>query len=223
MRLGATLVLLAGPLSGQGSRELDAGRFEIRAENRRIGVESYRVWRDGNTVTARGRLELEGASGGTMETALQLDGQMRPTRYALRAPSARVTSVDGAWNGNLLRLGISSEEGERWREFLTPGPVALLEEGVAHHAVLLLRQMPEDPAGWGISVIVPSRGEQTRAVVRSVRSEPLRIRDETVEARVYEIEVGGRQRLLWTDGEGRLLQMSVPEESRTSVRLPEEG
>ena len=209
------------PSSAQTAAELDAGRFEIRVQNRRVGVESFRVWREGGEVKAVGLVTLDGSGSTPMDVRLQTDEGFRPTRYGLRAPQSAVTSVDGAWTGDRLRLHITSSDGERWKEFLTPGQVAVLEDGVAHHALLLLQLLPADPVGARLTVIVPSRGVQSLAVVRSVRPEPIRIGDATIETRVYEVEVSGSTLLIWVDDDGRVVQVAAPDQNRIATRLPD--
>ncbi len=211
------------PAPGQTATELDAGRFEIRVQNRRVGVESFRVWREDGEVKAVGLVTLDGSGSAPMDVRLQADERFRPTRYGLRAPQAGVTSVDGAWTDDRLRLHITSSDGERWKEFLTPGQVAVLEDGVAHHVLLLLQLLPADPVGTRLTVIIPSRGEQSLAVVRSVRQEPIRLGDETMEARVYELEVSGSALLIWVDDDGRVVQVAAPDENRIATRLPDTG
>lgn len=220
----AALLLPTGgprPLHAQAVQSIDSGTFEIRVNGQRAGTETFAVRREGNVVKAVGRIvaEREGTSVRNMDVQLQTDAVFRPTAYALRARSGAVTGVDGFWEGDRLRLHVSSVEGERWKEFLTRGPVAVLERGVAHHYYLLFRQLPADPAGRAVSVIVPSRNEQVEARVTGGAAEPVEVGGEPVESRRWEVEAEGIRRTVWLAGDGRVLRVSFPEEGRVAVRM----
>ncbi|MFQ5680243.1 MAG: hypothetical protein ACE5HP_12400, partial [Gemmatimonadota bacterium] len=227
VRYGALALGLLG-LSGIASTaraqpvtELDAGRFEIRSAGRRLATESFAIRREGNVVKAVGRIVPAGGSGiFPFDVRLQTNRAFRPTTYGLRARSGPVEGVDGVWNGDRLRLHVASSEGERWKEFLTPGPVAVLERGVAHHYYLLFRQLPPDPSGARLTVIVPSGNEQATATVTGGAEETVELGGERIVARRYELRMGERRRVVWLDRNGRVLRVAFPAENRVAVRLP---
>jgi hypothetical protein len=221
----AILLALAAPGTAtmavaQPAQELDAGRFEIRLDGRREGVESFRIWREGGETKAVGQLTFDESPAEAVDIRLQGDRRFRPTRYGLRAPSGPVSVVDGAWNGNRLRLHIVAQGGERWKEFMTPGRVAILEEGVAHHLYLLLSQLGDNPAQAPITVLVPSEGVQTSAILQSSSDETVRIGDEAIVARRFDLDVGGNRVQAWRAADGRLLRVAWPTMNRTATRLP---
>ena len=104
---------------------------------------------------------------------------------------------------------------------LAPGGVRSLRQAI-HQGVFVVLSTTRNPVGTRLTVIVPSRGVQSLAVVRADRSEPIRIGDETVEARVYELEVAGSSLVIWVDGGGRVLQVAAPDENRVATRLPDD-
>lgn len=204
---------------------LDEGRFEIRVSGRRVGTESFAIRREGNVVKAVGRVTQEGGAASPLaevDVRLQTDSGFRPTTYGLRARSGPVDAVDGMWSGDRLRLHLSTGDGERWKEFLTPGPVVILEQGVAHHYYLLFRQLSHGSFGQGITAIVPSRGTQETARVSGGGEAKVQVGQEERSAVRYEVEMDGSRRIVWIDSQGRVLQVAFPEQDRIAVRLPEE-
>lgn len=231
-RLGAGAAVAAGlagataagpsPASAQAVQELDAGTYEIRVGEGRVGTESFAIRREGSAVKAVGRITREGEASGPrgMEVRLQTNLDFRPNAYGMRAQGGAVTDVTGIWEGDRLRLHVTSAEGERWKEFLTRGAVAVLERGVAHHYYVLFRHLPSDPSGSRVSVIVPSRHEQVTATVSGGASEPVDIGGDRVSARRYEVDVDGARGAVWLDDDGRVLRVSFPGENRVAVRQP---
>ncbi len=209
----------AGPATGQASEEIASGQFEIQVEDRRVGTETFAVRREDGVLRAAGRISVDGAAAGlrAMDVRMQMNPNFRPNSYALRARQGEVRGVDGVWSGDRLRLHISSEQGERWKEFLTPGPVAVLEHGVAHHFYLLFRQLSANPAGAQVTVIIPSRNREATARVQGGGSESLRVAGEERRAARWEVEVDGTRHVVWLDGDGRLLRVAVPSENRVAT------
>lgn len=208
--------------SVQTTEEIEAGRFEIRVNDRRVGTETFAVRREGGVIRAAARITLDGTAPGLtpMDVRMQLNTGFRPNSYALRATAGPVQGADGVWSGDRLRLHISSEQGERWKEFLTPGPTAILEQGVAHHYYLLFRQLSPDPAGARLSVIVPLSNRQATATVRGGQPGTVRVGDRERSAVRWDVEVDGTQHQVWLDGDGRVLRMATPAENRVFLRLP---
>ncbi|MFQ5690542.1 MAG: hypothetical protein ACE5HQ_09750 [Gemmatimonadota bacterium] len=236
IRAGVLCVGLSalGPAAGarsalalaQSVRELDSGRFEIRVHDRKVGTETFAIRREGTRVRAVGRITVDTAAGGPIseDVRLQANAVFRPNGYALRSTSGPIHEIDGVWNGNRLRLHISSDEGERWKEFLTRGRVAVLERGVAHHFFLFFRQLAGTAAvGSRVPVIVPSRNLKATAIVRERREGSVVMGGSERKAVRFEVEVAGVRNLVWLGDRGRVLQVATPSEGRVAIRLPEEG
>lgn len=226
VRVAASAVALlataawGAPALAQPVQELDAGAFEIRADDRVVAVESFAIRREGSAVRAVGRIVPEnGASAArTVEVRLQTNAAFRPNAYGLQALGGEVTRVDGTWEGDRLRLHVASTDGERWKEFLTPGSVAVLERGVAHHYYLLFRHLGADPAGRRVTVIVPSRHEQIGVAVSGGSREPVETSERHVEARRFELDgPDGWSASVWLDEEGGLVRVALPD-GRVAVR-----
>lgn len=219
---GAALASAPRQTSAQSIQELDSGTYEIRVGGRPVATESFAIRREGSAVKAVGRIvaEQEGSAVRGMDTQLQTNAAFRPTAYALRARAGAVTGVDGVWEGERLRLHITSVEGERWKEFLTRGQVAILERGVAHHYYLLFQGLSSDPAGSRVSVIIPSRHEQVSATISGGAREPVQIGGEPMDARRFEVTLGGDRSTVWLDARGRVVQVAFPDDDRIAVRRP---
>lgn len=212
----------ARPAAAQAVQELDSGAFEVRTDGRVVATESFAIRREGSAVKAVGRIvHREGGSvPSTSELQLLTSASFRPNAYGMRATGGAVTRVDGTWEGDRLRLHVVSVDGERWKEFLTRGPVAVLERGVAHHYYLLFRHLPSDPAGSRVTVIVPSRHEQSTATVSGGTRESVELGDRQAGARRYEVRVeGAGPATVWLDDEGRVLRVAFPD-GRMAVRQP---
>lgn len=211
-----------GPAAAQAVQELDSGTFEIRTDGRVVGTESFAIRREGSAVRAVGRIVGEGDGGSvprTLEVKLQTNAAFRPNAYALRGQGGAVSGVDATWEGDRLRLHVTSVEGERWKEFLTRGPVAVLERGVAHHYHVLFQHLGTDPAGSRVTVIVPSRNQQMTATVSGGTGEAVELGGRQTEARRYQVETDGARATVWLDGQGRVLRVAFPDD-RVAVRRP---
>lgn len=213
--------LLPGAPPPVTAQEIDAGRLAIEEGNTRVGTESYRIWRDAGTIRARARVELQGggAGSGTTEFLLQADANFRPVLYKVVGEGGE--AAEATLTGDRLNLHLTTDGGERWKEFLARGSIALVEPGVAHHYLLVLKALREAAPGSRMTVVVPSRTEQTSLAVTGREADQVPIGDRRVAATRYDIELLGSTRHLWVDGGGRLLRFEDPATGRVSTRLPD--
>lgn len=215
----ALLVEAPAPASAQ---EIDAGRLAIEEGGARVGTESYRIWRDAGTVRARARITGEGGGGsGATEFLLQTDANFRPVLYKVVGNGGE--AAEATLTGDRLNLHVTTSGGERWKEFLARGSVAILEPRVAHHYLLVIRALREAAPGSRITVIVPTRTEQTPLVVSAREADQVTIGDRRVAATRYDLELLGSTRRVWVDGNGRLLRLEDPASGRVATRLPDSG
>jgi hypothetical protein len=205
------------------AQQLDTGRLAIEVDGRRVGTESFRVWREQTTVDAFALVTRENGGGQqSLDVRFRSDADLRPIQYRLRG-EPRALSVDGEWTGSRLRLHVNSDQGERWKEFATPGGAAVLEDGVAHHYLLLAHRLRDAQTGRRLAVIIPSRSSRVEGVLRARQSDRIRIGAEDVAATRFDIEVDGQVRSVWIDAEGRLLRVVDPGRRLVATRLPDEG
>lgn len=217
----ASGTLDAGPLHAQGASELDDGRFEIRTGDRRIGTETFAIRREGSRLRAAGRVSTTGVDGGTVNVILQTGPDQRPEQYRYVSSVGPIQGVEATFERGRLRLHLTTDEGERWTELVAEGPTAVLEDGLAHHFFLLFRQLPEDPSGASLQVVIPSRSETATARVRGGAQTTVQVGEERRQATRYEVEVDGRTYGVWSGAEGRILRVEAVEDGRVWARLPE--
>jgi hypothetical protein len=226
-RSGAWTVALVLGLAlvpvGVHAQQLDAGRLAIEEGNRTVGTERFRIWRRQDVVEAVALITVGSNGGGehTLDVRIRTDRTLRPVQYILRA-EPEALSVDGSWTGDRLRLHVNSEQGERWKEFATPGGAVVLETGVAHHYLLLVERIRDAGVGARLPVIIPSRSSRTTVVVTGIQADGVRVADETVAATRYDFEVDGSTRRVWVDGAGRLLRVEEAAAGRVATRLPDD-
>jgi hypothetical protein len=220
--ISAMAVGLAAAPAGLSAQQLDTGRLAIEIDGRRVGTESFRVWREQTTIDAFALVTREnGGSQRSLDVRFRSDANLRPVQYRLRA-EPEAMSVDGEWTGGRLRLHVNSDQGERWKEFATPGGAAVLEEGVAHHYLLLAHRLREAEIGRSLAVIVPSRSSRVEGILRARQSDPVTVEGQNIAATRFDIEVGGQIRRVWIDAEGRLLRVEDPGRRLVATRLPDE-
>ncbi len=207
------VALIAGPDLAAG-QELDAGQLQWRADGRRIAVERYRVWRAGSTVNAVATIEP--VQGEERKIGLQMDPDLVPVKFQLQ--EGRASSITGERFADRVRFHTVSEEGERWREFPATGVRAIIEPGVAHHYLVLLRILENNANG--VAVVIPSLGESAQARVSGESADRVEVGEGSVAATRYDIEIGDMRRSAWLDSEGKLLRVLDPVTGRDAVRLP---
>lgn len=219
----AVAVGLAAAPAGLFAQQLDTGRLAIEIDGRRVGTESFRVWREQTTVDAFALVTRENGGGQrSLDVRFRSDANLRPIQYRLRA-EPQALSVDGEWTGGRLRLHVNSDQGERWKEFATPGGAAVLEEGVAHHYLLLAHRLRDAEIGQRLAVIIPSQSARVEGILRARESDRIRIGARDVAATRFDFEIDGQMRRVWIDAEGRLLRVEDPSRRLVATRLPDEG
>lgn len=217
----AVLVGLSVAPGGLSAQQLDAGRLAIEIDGRRVGTESFRVWREQSTVDAFALVTRDNGGARQLDIRFRSDANLRPVQYRLRGESPAL-SVDGEWTGDRLRLHVNSDRGERWKEFATPGGGAVLEEGVAHHYLLLAHRLRDAQMGRRLAVIIPSRSTRVEGALRARQSDRVRIGAQEVAGTRFDIDVGGQIRRVWIDDQNRLLRVEDPGLRLVATRLPDQ-
>ena len=197
------------------AQELDAARLQLRLNGERVGVERYRVWQAGGAVNAMGNVVR--AQGEEWQIFLQMDTDLRPVKYQVR--EGRTSVVNGERFADRVRFHIVSDDGERWKEFHDDGVDAIVENGVAHHYLLLLRIL-ENAQGADVAMVIPSRGEAAIATLLGKSSERVLVGDGAIAATRYDFDISGSVRNAWIDSEGKLLRILDEERGLEALRLP---
>ena len=206
--------LLLWPSPGT-TQELDAGQLQVRVDGRRVGVERYRVWRTGSTVNAVATVERVPEE--TWQVRLQMDPNFLPMKYELR--EGQVAIVSGERFADRVRFHSVSEDGERWKEYPVRGVRSILEIGVAHHYLLLVRILRDAP-GERTEILIPTLGRAVLAQLAGQAAERVSIGEQSVAATRYDIDIDGARHSAWLDADDKLLRVVEPHTGREAVRMP---
>lgn len=223
----AAALLVAAPDGGLGAQEdqaLDRGSFDLRIDGRSVGTETFEIRRSGRQIRSAGRIALDSAVGAflPLEVLVEADGDYAPELFRMRPSAGDVRSVTAVREDGRLRVQVSSEEGDRWKEFRAPDDLALVEPGVAHPWAIILhrhRERLEGTAMIEVSAVVPS--EARRASLRLRREGPDRVEvpgANRAAVRYAATLDGEREFLIWTSEEGRVLRVESPSSGAVAVR-----
>jgi len=225
MRLLVALLLLplAGSLTpvlaGAQSVTLDEGTFAITLGGRDAGSETFTIRRVGMgaevRVIAQGRVEIRLPQGSTaMEPVLEVTPSLSLAGYQNRITGAReeVFTLAGLSDRRFQGRTVSAM-GEQVQEYRASSGTILAEDWVAHHYFLLGPRLDEGVTQ--VPVIVPGQGRQLQMNIAPAGNETVQIGGQGVEARRFDVEVGGATRRIWVDAQGRVLQV---EESAAAYR-----
>lgn len=224
-----TLALAAAapaPAAAQGPQEIDAGTFELRVRGRTVGTESFGIRRRGGDVRAVGRVRIDSSAAGlrAREVWLQTDGEYVPSLFRVRPATGDVQSVTAVREENRLRVQISSAAGDRWKEFLAPPDLTLIEPGVAHHWTLILRQHGQALEREGrvaAPAVLPVEARRSTLVIQRRGTRQVEVPGANRSAVLYTATLdGGDETRVWIDEEGRVLRMEIPARNLAAVRLP---
>lgn len=209
----AAAVVAPDALAAQEEKVVDSGRLELRVDGRTVGTERFEIRRSGRQVRAAGRVMLDSAAAGLqpLEVLLETDADHAPELFRLRPTAGDVRSVTAVREEGRLRVQVSSRAGDRWKEFVAPDGLVLVEPGVAHHWALILLQHRDRLAGSAmieVPAVVPS--EARRAPLRIRREGPDRaeVPGANRDAVRYTATLdGSREFLIWTSEEGHVLRV----------------
>ncbi|WP_425152731.1 hypothetical protein [Candidatus Palauibacter sp.] len=213
----AVSVLLLSPLPA-GAQELDAGHLQIHVDGRRVGSERFRVWRAGSTVNAVARIEI--VQRPAREVGLQMDPDLLPMQYEVE--EGRSVLVSGERFADRVRFQFATAGGEGWKEYMVQEVGAIVEPGVAHHYLLLVRTLREAPEGR-LDVLLPLAGRSVPARLTGEGPDSVEIGEGSVAATRYDLEVDGAGLSVWLDADDKLLRVVEPGARREAIRAPVEG
>ncbi|WP_396206096.1 hypothetical protein [Gemmatimonas sp.] len=221
----ALAAMAATPLSMAAAQQvrLDEGSFTITVNGQRAGREQFSMQRvmtnDGGTIEVRS----ESAFGDT-RTALRLeaDSAGTPVRYSVEARrGAEETLRLGGQRvrGRFATLA-RSITGESAREYLLrPGAVVVEDDGIVQHALLVRRRLTEG-AGVTLPSLTPTANSQgaVRVVLEAERDVVVVAGARRTARRFRIVTANGEARLVWAEGDGLLLRLSIPSRGLDAVR-----
>lgn len=148
--------------------------------------------------------------------ALRTDPRGAPLAYQVESKLG--TTLEERLSGQVGRgrfsARIRTPRGESAREYVVADGALILDEEVFHQYFFLARMPP-----GVLPVVVPRRNVQISARLESRGTESVVIGGRTIEARMLAlIEPAAEPRMIWVDGEGRVLKVSVPSRGLMAVR-----
>lgn len=216
--LGALLLspLLAGLPAPRSlsAQELDAGHLHLREAGRRVGTERFRVWRTGSTVNAAASVEMVQRAAWLVR--LQMDLDLLPVKYEIREGVSAI--VSGERFPDRVRFHFATPEGERWKQYPVQDAAAILEPGVAHHYLVLVRALREAPDGR-LKAILPLDGRTVTVRLAARTEERVSLDEEPVDATRYDVDMEGARHQVWLDADDRLLRV-LDAAGREALRAP---
>lgn len=229
--LASLIVLLLGPgattapLSGQGTEEIDSGRFRIRSGGGSVATEVFAIRREPSSVRSVARLtagsDTAVFSERITEARLQTNPRDEPVLFELEVQRGGRIEIAGVRSGDRFRLRTRSPDGERWREYLVPSGLVVLPEGFVHFHHFLLGQ--HEDHGGRLTALFPVEGSQRPVGFRGSEPDTLRVAGERRVATRWEIAVGEQRRLIWSGPGGRILRVEIPARDWVAERVSGSG
>lgn len=216
-----SLVLLLVPAAGAPVAAqtvvVDQGAFRLSVAGREVGRDSFDIRRSGSgedaRIFAQGWSELDGRS---LTSILETDGAHVLAAYQVTVGGAESAEIRARVSGSRLEMTVLSAAGERTRELRARDGLVLLEEGLPHQHYFLGALAA---AGSSLPVVVPRTNTQTEVQVQGMVSDPVTVGGQRLEARRLDLSVGGVERRVWIDGEGRVLRVETPSTGFVAERL----
>ena len=228
------VALLAAPVaarspSGQPRQppaltRLDVGSFTLLTNGQRAGREQFSMQRitspDGGTLEVRSESAL-----GDRRVAMRLetDSAGTPVRYSVE--ERRGADVTLRLGGQRVRGRFAtlarSATGEAAREYLLrPGAVVVEEDGIVQYALLVRDRPLAVSAGVTLPSLTPIANTQGAVrIVLETATDTIAVAGARREARRWRLTASsGDQRLIWSDGEGRLLRLTIPARRLEALR-----
>ena len=211
-------------LPAQEQGQLDGGTFEHSVRGSFAGTETFAIRMRGEDIVAVGRVTREGGPEAlrSMEVGLRLDGSGRPVRYELHTREGPALHVIVNRTGSRLRVTTTSDEGERFTEFLARDRMLILEREIAHHygAVARLLRAAADPRTLDLEVLVPTESRMVPLRVRGLSRDSLPFDNRTVPSTRYSLMVGDEETVVWVGTtDGLVLSVAIPERGWAARRV----
>jgi len=200
-----------------GAQELDSGHLYLREAGRRVGTERFRVWQTGSTVNAFATVEM--VQRAAWQIRLQMDLNLLPVKYEIRDGVSAL--VSGERFPDRIRFHFATPDGERWKEYPVQDVAAILQPGIAHHYLVLVRALREAPDGR-LKAILPLDGRTVTVRLAARTEERVSLEEESVDATRYDVDMEGARHQVWLDADDRLLRV-LDAAGREALRAPAGG
>ncbi len=190
---------------------VDEGSFTISRGNARIGHENFTIRRtkgpSSDVYLANATVEYDRQR---LSPALRTDTSYSPLAYQMEVRMGNQVQerLRGVIGRGRFSAQVKTPRGESTHEYIVSDGALILDDGVFHQYYFLVQR-----AGGGsatIPVVIPRRNTQQTVRVQLVGSDRVTIGGDPVEARHYTVTaVGDGARDVWTDSQGRVLQVRL--------------
>jgi hypothetical protein len=215
---GLLLALTGGPAAAQTSAVIDEGTFMVTRSGTALGRESFRIVRapgpNGQVYRATGQSAL---GDHRFTTSLGTDSLGVPVAYEseLGRRGEVVQRLQGRGRPGRFSIIVWTKSGEAAREYLLNNGALLIDDEVIHQFYFI----PVAAARGELTVIVPRAAQQGRYRVEERPTDTVEIAGRAVASRRFAlVPASGSSRDVWTDMNGRLLKVSIPEKGITALR-----
>ena len=211
----ATLATIGG---AQSSAVVDEGTFMISRNGVPIGRESFRIVRapgpGGQVYRATGQSALGDVR---FTSSLGTDSAGVPVSYVsdLTRRGDLVQRLEGRGRPGRFSVLVQTKSGEAAREYLLNNGALLIDDEVIHQFYFI----PMAAKHQQLIVIAPRAGQQARFAIEERQGETVEIAGRAVASRRFVLTQGpGSSREIWTDENGRLLKVVIPDKGITALR-----
>ncbi|MDH5588891.1 MAG: hypothetical protein OEZ65_03310 [Gemmatimonadota bacterium] len=203
------LALVLAPAIHAQTVVMDEGSFAIRIDDAPAGSETFAIRRSGlgleASIIANGVVRLR--SGEELRPVLQA----RPPEGTVLAYQMKVTGpspVEIRLNlaGPRYVTVVRSAAGEEEREYVATAQMRVLEQGVAHQ-YWFLRNVR---VGTVAPFIEPRSRRSLEMTVENIENVPLLVGGVEIPTRRFTLRIGDEERLVWFDGQGRVVRVDIP-------------
>lgn len=207
----------------EGPVTVDQGAFELRKDGTVLGREVFEIRRERGTVRAVGRITLDSAAGPILpaEVWLQADDSWKPQTLRFRPSTGELQQAVAVREGERLRLQITTEAGERWKEFMAPSDLSLVDPRIAHHYAFLLRQHGARLDADGsvtVPAVVPWAGDRVSLRIEKGPVERIRVSGGERSAVRYRVATGDLAAVVWAE-DGTVLRVEWPDSGVVAARV----
>jgi hypothetical protein len=136
-------------------------------------------------------------------------------RLEVRNGSDVVERATGQVSPGRIRVDAQSASTRSAREYGTGNGTLVLDDGIFHQYYVVARRAA---GASSVPVLVPRRNVQLLLKASSSQDRVSIGGREVAATRVVLTEPGGAERVVWTDGEGRVLKVSIPGQQLTAIR-----
>lgn len=211
--IGLIALFAALPAAAQ-TVTLDEGTFRLLVGGREVGTETFSIRQNGSgadaVIIARGRVVVNSDPGAReLTSSLQLAGTLRPAAYDVRLEGEDARQIAGRVAGGRFSARVVSSAGENMREYLVSDGAVVVDDGIAHHYYFLARRLGSESSAR-IPIVIPQDSRQVVAEISAGSGEAVTVGGSSVQGRRITVRPGdGAERIVWVDGEGRVLRVEI--------------